>query len=169
MLTSMTDIMPCELCNQTEQGVSWSVQALALAPSVWLSSIWISTDSSGLGQAIQFGQRRSFIDRRVPGHCSAVECCHFPCWLITRANAPLDLSRVRLQAPLKPLPKGYIRGIQAVPVEAAPMSDIVLETNQLQKHFGSVRAVESVSLSARRGHVLGFLGKNGAGRRPPSA
>ena len=39
---------------------------------------------------------------------------------------------------------------------------IVLEG--LSKHFGPVRAVESLTLAVKKGEVLGFLGPNGAGK-----
>lgn len=40
----------------------------------------------------------------------------------------------------------------------------VLHTSHLKKHFGSVRAVEDVSLDVQRGEIFGFLGPNGAGK-----
>lgn len=43
-------------------------------------------------------------------------------------------------------------------------NDIVLQTIQLKKYFGSVHAVEEVSLSVERGEIFGFLGPNGAGK-----
>src|SRR5512142_873538 len=42
--------------------------------------------------------------------------------------------------------------------------EIVLQTFQLKKHFGSVHAVEQVDLAVERGQVYGFLGPNGAGK-----
>lgn len=44
------------------------------------------------------------------------------------------------------------------------MNNIVLETVGLKKYFGSVHAVDGVSLSVQRGEVFGFLGPNGAGK-----
>ena len=41
---------------------------------------------------------------------------------------------------------------------------IVLHTSHLKKYFGSVRAVEDVSLDIQRGEIFGFLGPNGAGK-----
>lgn len=41
---------------------------------------------------------------------------------------------------------------------------IVLKLVELKKSFGSVKAVDGLSLEARRGEVLGFLGPNGAGK-----
>ncbi|MHB8106540.1 MAG: ABC transporter ATP-binding protein [Candidatus Cryosericum sp.] len=40
----------------------------------------------------------------------------------------------------------------------------VIRTEGLTKHFGSVYAVESVSLRVRKGEIYGFLGLNGAGK-----
>lgn len=45
------------------------------------------------------------------------------------------------------------------------MSDpVVLRANQLTKNFGSVKALDRVSLHVHRGEVYGFLGPNGAGK-----
>lgn len=40
----------------------------------------------------------------------------------------------------------------------------LIEANGLRKTFGSITAVESISLSVEKGEVLGFLGPNGAGK-----
>ncbi len=42
--------------------------------------------------------------------------------------------------------------------------DILLEAKGLTKRFGSFTAVDGISLSVRKGEVLGFLGPNGAGK-----
>lgn len=42
--------------------------------------------------------------------------------------------------------------------------DIVLQVDHLKKAFGTLRAVDDVSLSVPRGSVFGFLGPNGAGK-----
>jgi len=44
------------------------------------------------------------------------------------------------------------------------MSDIVLQTENLTKRFGSVIAVQCLTLEVRQGEVFGFLGPNGAGK-----
>lgn len=44
------------------------------------------------------------------------------------------------------------------------MSDLVIRTEELSRHFGSVRAVDSLSLEVPAGIVFGFLGPNGAGK-----
>ncbi|WP_254829623.1 ABC transporter ATP-binding protein [Haloglomus salinum] len=43
-------------------------------------------------------------------------------------------------------------------------SDIAIEATDLTKRYGSVTAVESLSLSVPEGTVYGFLGPNGAGK-----
>jgi ABC-2 type transport system ATP-binding protein len=40
----------------------------------------------------------------------------------------------------------------------------MVEVKNLVKHYGSIRAVEGVSFSVKRGDILGFLGPNGAGK-----
>ncbi|MEN6518093.1 MAG: ABC transporter ATP-binding protein [Methanospirillum sp.] len=44
------------------------------------------------------------------------------------------------------------------------MTEDAITTENLTKHFGDVRAVESVSLNVGRGEIYGFLGLNGAGK-----
>jgi len=44
------------------------------------------------------------------------------------------------------------------------MTDLVVETNALTKKYGDRLAVDSVSMTVRRGEVYGFLGPNGAGK-----
>jgi ABC-2 type transport system ATP-binding protein len=42
--------------------------------------------------------------------------------------------------------------------------EFAIETNELSKSYGNVRAVNSVSLRVKRGEIYGFLGLNGAGK-----
>ena len=44
------------------------------------------------------------------------------------------------------------------------MGEHLVETNELTKTYGTLRAVDRVSLSVWRGEVYGFLGPNGAGK-----
>jgi ABC-2 type transport system ATP-binding protein len=46
----------------------------------------------------------------------------------------------------------------------AESAEPMVETEDLTKQFGSVLALDSVSLTVRRGSVLGLLGHNGAGK-----
>jgi sodium transport system ATP-binding protein len=40
----------------------------------------------------------------------------------------------------------------------------MIQANKLQKYFGSIRAVENISLTAKDGQITGLLGPNGAGK-----
>ena len=42
--------------------------------------------------------------------------------------------------------------------------DKVICTEDLSKHFGKVKAVDSISISIQKGEIYGFLGLNGAGK-----
>jgi ABC-2 type transport system ATP-binding protein len=44
------------------------------------------------------------------------------------------------------------------------MTDAVIDTQALRKHFGATVAVSNLSLRIERGEVFGFLGPNGAGK-----
>ena len=44
------------------------------------------------------------------------------------------------------------------------MAEILIETTGLTKDYGSVRAVDDLNLSIRKGEVFGLLGPNGAGK-----
>jgi ABC-2 type transport system ATP-binding protein len=42
--------------------------------------------------------------------------------------------------------------------------DTVVETRQLHKHFGAIRAVDGIDLSVKSGEIYGLLGPNGSGK-----
>jgi branched-chain amino acid transport system ATP-binding protein len=44
------------------------------------------------------------------------------------------------------------------------MTDILLQTRVLSKHFGGLKAVDQVNLAINTGEILGLLGPNGAGK-----
>lgn len=44
------------------------------------------------------------------------------------------------------------------------MGDVMIDAKNLHKQFGSIHAVQGVSLTVDKGEVLGFLGPNGAGK-----
>ena len=46
----------------------------------------------------------------------------------------------------------------------APSQSFAIETQELVRLYGSVRAVDGVDLAVRKGEIYGFLGPNGAGK-----
>lgn len=44
------------------------------------------------------------------------------------------------------------------------LSPVVISTHGLTKHYGSIRALNDLTLDVRRGEIFGFLGPNGAGK-----
>ncbi len=48
--------------------------------------------------------------------------------------------------------------------EPQASADIVVEVTDLEKRFGTFRAVGGISFAVRRGEIFGFLGPNGAGK-----
>lgn len=45
-----------------------------------------------------------------------------------------------------------------------PIGDVILEAQDLDKHFGGLHATDNVSLNLRDGEILGIIGPNGAGK-----
>lgn len=43
-------------------------------------------------------------------------------------------------------------------------AEVVIQVNQLSKHFGKIKAVNNISFQVNKGDVFGFLGPNGAGK-----
>lgn len=50
---------------------------------------------------------------------------------------------------------------ESTPIEPSPLA---VELRDLQKHFGAVRALDSLSLEVKRGELLGIVGPDGAGK-----
>jgi len=44
------------------------------------------------------------------------------------------------------------------------MSEALLETRDLVKHFGGIKAIDGVSIKVMEGEILGLIGPNGAGK-----
>ncbi|PTX91451.1 ABC transporter ATP-binding protein [Opitutus sp. ER46] len=51
-----------------------------------------------------------------------------------------------------------------MPTQPDAVTEVVVEVSNLEKRFGSFRAVAGISFSVRRGEIFGFLGPNGAGK-----
>jgi ABC-2 type transport system ATP-binding protein len=43
-------------------------------------------------------------------------------------------------------------------------AEVIVQTNELTKRFGELTAVDHVSISLKKGEILGFIGPNGAGK-----
>jgi ABC-2 type transport system ATP-binding protein len=43
-------------------------------------------------------------------------------------------------------------------------NEVLIDVNNLAKHYGPIKAVDGISFQVRRGDILGFLGPNGAGK-----
>src|SRR4029453_19494961 len=61
-------------------------------------------------------------------------------------------------------PAATIVGSAPATGRGVDMGEHLVETNELTKTYGALRAVDRVSLSVWRGEVYGFLGPNGAGK-----
>ena len=46
---------------------------------------------------------------------------------------------------------------------------VAIKTENLTKVYKKARAVDSINIEVRKGDVCGFVGPNGAGKRPRSA
>ena len=55
-----------------------------------------------------------------------------------------------------------VRGLGTRAVAGSPA--LAIETRDLTKRYGAVKAVDSLSLGVRQGEIYGFLGPNGAGK-----
>ena len=43
-------------------------------------------------------------------------------------------------------------------------NEIILETINLKKYYGSIRGIENVSFALKKGEAYGFIGPNGSGK-----
>lgn len=48
--------------------------------------------------------------------------------------------------------------------DKANYDSYIIDVNELSKHFGSLKAVDSISFKVKEGEIFGFLGPNGAGK-----
>jgi branched-chain amino acid transport system permease protein len=75
----------------------------------------------------------------------------------------LEALRQRLW-PLAVLPVGRVVPLPLTTQVAHEDGSIILEVNQLSKHFGGLKAVDKVELSVRRNTVHALVGPNGSGK-----
>ena len=61
-------------------------------------------------------------------------------------------------------PVWYLDDATESVVHDSELRDMAVLTRDLVRRFGSVRAVDGIDLSVRRGEIYGFLGPNGAGK-----
>ncbi len=48
--------------------------------------------------------------------------------------------------------------------EMPSSNDFIVQTFDLSRHFGKIKAVDNLNLSVKKGEIFGFLGPNGAGK-----
>jgi ABC-2 type transport system ATP-binding protein len=48
--------------------------------------------------------------------------------------------------------------------ETPSSNDFIVQTFDLSRHFGKIKAVDDLNLSVKKGEIFGFLGPNGAGK-----
>ena len=66
-------------------------------------------------------------------------------------------------APDRMTPLGSFR-LPVLRTQPTSSTDLIVEVQNLEKRFGSFRAVAGISFAVRRGEIFGFLGPNGAGK-----
>jgi sulfate-transporting ATPase len=99
---------------------------------------------------------------------------HQGAWLKERVrrgrNAPAAMAQPRPAEPRPAEPSPAEPRLQArvqpdlVAAEPIPAGEILLRVDGLSLRYGSVRAVDQVSLEVRQGEILGVIGPNGAGK-----
>ena len=80
-----------------------------------------------------------------------------------KTNRPLRLKSVKAKRKTIPL-RGKGSGCRGATILTDKFGANMIEVKKLTKHFGKIKAVDTVSFYVEKGEILGFLGPNGAGK-----
>ena len=61
-------------------------------------------------------------------------------------------------------PESQAATAESEAAESEPQGEVLVRVTDLLKHYGPIKAVDGIDLTARRGEILGFMGPNGAGK-----
>ncbi|MGE0735872.1 MAG: ATP-binding cassette domain-containing protein [Alphaproteobacteria bacterium] len=78
--------------------------------------------------------------------------------------SPEWVARIRRRRGKFRAPEGKVQSFSVLRRAAAGDGEVLLDVRDVSKSFGGVHAVSNVTLSARRGEILGIIGPNGAGK-----
>src|SRR5438477_8264029 len=85
---------------------------------------------------------------------------------VSPSSTPSDSRRASCSPPATATPASWASSgrLASMEGEARGGAPPAIATERLTKHYGSVHALNSLSLEVRTGEIFGFLGPNGAGK-----